>query len=228
MSVDGALVASSTGVRVVLGDAFVALRTDAPHRALSFAPQRGGWTTTRSVVIHQVKNADLPVELDPLELLAERMRRTDPDGIGMLTSRTLARVDVATAELDGVAATVLATAGLSNAVRVGDTPGPLRGWGTINLAARVDQPLSDVALLEALSIVTEARTAAVMDAQVVSRRSEGISTGTGTDCIAVLAAEGASPSIYAGKHTSVGHVLGRATYDAVAAALARWKEEVLR
>jgi adenosylcobinamide amidohydrolase len=86
-------------------------------------------------------------------------------------------------------------------------------------------------LVEALAVVVEARTTAVIGAGVRSRRSEGIATGTGTDCVAVLAPEStrepaAQAALYAGKHTAIGHVIGDAVFRATEAAIAQWKIEV--
>jgi adenosylcobinamide amidohydrolase len=272
--------------QVVLEEACVSLRLVSPHRVLSFSPYAGGFGTTRLVAIHEVKNADLPKGFDPLLLLAERMRKLPEGehGVGMLTSRRIGACEVEVVASEGVSARVLVTAGLSNAVRVGDTPGPLKAWtepwdsppalafpadgtaavshathtpeqggvrglpwGTINIVCALDCGLTDVALLEAMSVVAEARTTAVIEACVGSRRSGRHATGTGTDCIAVLAAlprepgprepgpsepglsEAArEPLAYAGKHTAVGHVLGAATLIATARALAAWKAEYTR
>jgi adenosylcobinamide amidohydrolase len=92
----------------------------------------------------------------------------------------------------------------------------------------VSAPLSPAASIEALSLIVEARTAAVIEASVRSRRSQGIATGTGTDCAAVLAPEGTAPELYAGKHTALGHVIGEATFRATTTAITRWKLEVLK
>jgi adenosylcobinamide amidohydrolase len=126
---------------------------------------------------------------------------------------------------DTCSARVLVTAGMSNALRVGDSPGALEAWGTINVICHIDLALCDVALIEALSIVAEARTAAVIDGAFASRRSGAGATGTGTDCIAVVAPRGEPGAQYAGKHTAVGYVIGDAVRRAVGAALAVWRAE---
>ena len=84
-------------------------------------------------------------------------------------------------------------------------------WGTINVALKVDRGLSEAALLELMSIATQARTAAVMDLDLPL--SVGRATGTGTDCVAVAAPPGDEP--YAGLHTEIGEAAGRAVYSAV-------------
>ncbi|WP_261404549.1 adenosylcobinamide amidohydrolase [Chenggangzhangella methanolivorans] len=118
----------------------------------------------------------------------------------------------------GVAAQCLATAGLSNAGRIGVASGPGRRTGTINLLAAVSVALTDAALLEAVSIGTQARTAAVMDCAYAG----GLATGTGTDCIALACPAEGEPAPFAGLHTPVGEALGAAVYDAVKSGVREW------
>lgn len=200
---------------------------EGPHVCLSHAPYRGALRAARSVVIHETRNEELTLEVDPLALLASRMAAVDPRGVGMLTSRHVSAAVVHAATHEDLRAVALVTAGLSNAVRVGDTPGPLRGWGTINIACHIDAPLTTTALVEALAIVAEARTTAVVEARVRSRRSDSIATGTGTDCIAILAPRHTSArASYAGKHTALGHVIGEATLRATETAITNWQREL--
>jgi len=223
-------------VRIELRERCVVMSAEGPHACISHAPFGGVLRAARAVAIHETRNDELTLDVDPIELLAARMSAVDPRGIGMWTSRRVASALVIASEAQGepaIRAVALVTAGLSNAVRVGDTPGPLAGWGTINIACHVSVPLTATALVEALAVVVEARTTAVIDARVRSRRSEGIATGTGTDCVAVLAPEsmrasGAASEAapYAGKHTAIGHVIGDAVLRATEAAIARWKLEV--
>jgi adenosylcobinamide amidohydrolase len=76
------------------------------------------------------------------------------------------------------------------------------------------------ARLEALSIATEARTAEVMASGL--RLPTGLATGTGTDCIAIAAPEGAAR--YAGLHTEIGEAVGRAVRYAVAQGVGLWMQ----
>jgi adenosylcobinamide amidohydrolase len=122
----------------------------------------------------------------------------------------------------------LATVGLGNALRAGDPAGVSGRIGTINILLHVDAPLTDVALLEASAIVTEAKAAAVLEAGISSRRSGRPATGTGTDCTVVTCTlphtrlRGAS---YAGKHTAIGSLVGEAALQAVSEGIAAWLEE---
>ena len=211
-------------------------RFSQPRQTLSWAIWNGGRGQSASVAWVEVSNAELPIGVDPRRLCQERLRGEGlGDALGFLTSRRLDRYEEASAELDGVCAKVVATVGLSNAVRVGDSPGsfaapspvPAIPVGTINLLAEVSVPLSEEAALEALSVVIEARTAAVTEVAFPSRRSGQPATGTGTDCVALAwpAAPAGSVVRYAGKHTALGHVLGEASLRAVSDGVVRWMEE---
>jgi adenosylcobinamide amidohydrolase len=211
--------------RVELGPDYALLRFAAPQRVLSFAPYGGGRRDTTSVAILQTSNAELPLGRDPLQLMAARMSELDAEGVAMLTSRRVGSLELARHDHPELSARVAVTAGLTNAVRIGDTPGPLRGFGTINIVAHVDVSLSELALLEALSLVAEARTLAVLESRETSRRSHELATGTGTDCIVMCCPARGEGLAYAGKHTPAGHVLGSAVLRAVRAAIGAWRLE---
>jgi adenosylcobinamide amidohydrolase len=209
-------------------DRLLVARFPVPMQVTSWAIWNGGRRRVPAVAWVAVTNAELPVGVDPRALCQARLRAAGLEGaVGLLTSGRLARHRVAGAGADGLAARALATVGLSNALRVGDTPGPLAPVGTINLLCAVSVPLSEEAALEALSIAVEARTAAVLEARHPSRRSGAPATGTGTDCV-VLAwpdpVPGRAPAAFAGKHTALGHVVGRAAGDCVRAGVADWLE----
>lgn len=196
------------------------------HRVLSWSLTRPGFVTARHLIWREVRNADLPRDLDPVAWLQDELTtRGWSQAVAMLTSRDLAAYEVARATVEGITATCIATVGLSNAERVGsrlDRSG--KDWGTINLAVILDTPLSDVALLETLSIATQARTAAVIDTGY--DLPQGPATGTGTDCIAVAAPPGDQP--FSGLHTPQGEAVGRATYDAVRRGGQVWMDRVRR
>ena len=197
-----------------------------PHRLLSWSLTRPGFVTASRITWREVRNADLPPDLDPIAWLRRELTNRDTaDAVAMLTSRDITAYETATATIDGITATCVATVGLSNAERIGtrlDRSG--KDWGTINLAVITDQPLSDAALLETMSIATQARTAAVIDTGHLL--PTGIATGTGTDCIAIAAPAGDAP--FAGLHTPLGEAVGRAAYDAVRRCAQVWMDRVRR
>ena len=190
-------------------------------RVLSFAPYRPGFVSARHVLWREVRNADLKPGFDAIDWLADAVAGQDAvqDAVAMLTSRDVGTYRLETAEQGLFRATCLATVGLSNAERVGTRlPVATQGHGTINLLVAITPGLTDTAMIEALSIAAEARTAAVMEAGL--HLQTGLATGTGTDCIAIACPPG--DIAYAGLHTAAGEVIGRAVHDAIAGGCAQW------
>ncbi|MDG1478033.1 MAG: adenosylcobinamide amidohydrolase [Myxococcota bacterium] len=200
----------------------VIARLGRPHRVLSSAIHGGGLTSAQDIVWTHFHNTELPIGADPLALLTARLSDAGlTDAVAMMTSRDLAHVHTAAATSEGVCVEAVATVGLSNALRVGDPPGfaPL---GTINLLVRISVPLTEAALVEAICIVTEARTAAVASASWPSRRTGAPATGTGTDCIVVAAPLAGTAQPWCGKHTAAGSALGQATLSVIGDGVRTW------
>src|SRR5439155_15052111 len=122
---------------------------------------------------------------------------------------------------EGVGARAVATVGLGNALAAGDPPGPMRA-GTINVLLQLSHPLGEAGLAEAMALAVEARTAAVLEARVPSRRSSAWATGTGTDCVVVAAPDEGEPLPWVGKHTVAGALAGACVREAVTRGVRRW------
>ncbi len=219
-------VASVGAMDVSRADRSLVVHFAAPQRMCSWAIVNGGLTDARAVGWIEVRDEELRPPTDARTLLRARLANAGaPDAVGLLTSRDLAAfVDVTSRDYDA-SARCIATVGLGNALRAGDPTGPVARIGTINLLCHVSVPLSDEALLEAMSIATEARTAAILDAAVPSVRSGAPATGTGTDCIVLAAPIALRRETYAGKHTRIGHVVGAAVSEAVRRGATQWKLE---
>ena len=207
----------------------------APHDVLSWAIVNGGRRVASDVVWREVVRGELGPEVDPVALPAALLRRALaearlPDAVGLLTARDVRSFDTAEAVDAGDAdlhARCVATVGLANALAAGNPPGAAHP-GTINLCVQVSTPLGEEALLEALALAAEARTAAMLEARLPSPLSGRPASGTGTDCIVVAAPVAPASTArlaYAGKHTRVGSLLGAAVRDAVSRGIARWLEE---
>jgi adenosylcobinamide amidohydrolase len=214
-----AMAVERTDLRVTLASPWLVADLGRVRRVLSFAPHRPGFRSARHILIRQVRDADLTPKLDAMGWLGAEMARIGHGGdVGMMTSRALRHHRLAHA---GPVA-CLATVGLGNAERVGRRrmvqP---RGHGTINIALLVEDGLTDAAMIEALSIVAEARTAAVIAAGI--DLPTGRATGTGTDCIAVACDAGGVA--FAGLHTALGEAIGAAVHDAVLAGALAWVAE---
>jgi adenosylcobinamide amidohydrolase len=200
-------------------------RFSLPQQALSWAPVGGGRCRTHAVVWRQTTNAELGPDTDAVALLSASLAQAGLDGaVGMLTAHDLSVFDDVTRREGATWARCVVTVGLSNALAVGDPPGPLT-VGTINLLCSVSQPLTEAALVEACALAAEARTAALLARAFPSRRSGRPSTGTGTDCIVVTAPDGVPAERYVGKHTLLGSLIGGAVHEACARGVARWLDE---
>lgn len=205
-------------ITVTLERPWLLARLPRPMRVLSWAPHAPGFVTTDHVVWREVRNADLALDFDVETWFAGQMTR-HPGAVGMMTSRDIGTFVQRRAVVDGITADCLCTLGLSNAESVGGRlPWHPAEYGTINLLVATDAALTETAMLEALSIAVQARTAGVMAAglQLVT----GLATGTGTDCVALACDPGEGK--YAGLHTAVGEVIGAAVRGAIEAASADW------
>lgn len=211
---------------ILLEQPFLIASFSEPQRVLSWSMLRPGFQQTRRIAWLEVRNADLPADVDPEAVI--RIRISDAglsDAVVLVTSRDIRRYRVSSVGVEQETAHCLTTVGLSNSERVGmRLHQPPSFAGTINTLVHVARPLSEAAMIEAISIATEARTSAVLDADV--RRGGVTITGTGTDCIAIAAPLGEHQATYAGKHTAIGEAIGAAVYRATAEGIADWKTDI--
>lgn len=160
----------------------------------------------------------------------------------MSTAANMQCAVVARAAYEELTVQVVATAGvLGNATRAGDPAGwherpggsvpivPIEasgpaappaeaGSGTIVTLAFINQPCTPAGLVKAATMVTEGKSAALLDLRIPSLQSPGLATGTGTDQLAIAAPvenDGAWARHWAGSHHTLGELLGRATHEAV-------------
>jgi adenosylcobinamide amidohydrolase len=194
-----------------------------PHRVLSWSMLRPGFHTAHRVAWLEIHNRDLPHDVDAGQLIRDRVGAAGlDDAVVFVTSRDIHRHHLERVAVETERATCLTTVGLSNSERVGvrlHQPPPVAG--TINTLVQVSRPLSEAALIEAVSIATEARTAAVLDS---GERRQGVAvTGTGTDCIAIAAPLGDDAAVFAGKHTAIGECIGAAVYKATTEGIRAWR-----
>ncbi len=210
--------------RVTLDRPWLSLDLGAPMQVLSWALNRPGLVTAQRIVWREVRDADLYKELDVDRWLNDVLtQRGEANSVTFLTSRNVAKFRSTEASAGEARAFAVATIGLSNTERVGyRRQVPESAFGTINVAVRVSPGLSETAMLEAMSIAVQARTAAILDTGIPA--GDRAATGTGTDCLALAAPSGTIR--HAGLHTEIGEALGRAVYDAVFAGAQDWKQEM--
>jgi adenosylcobinamide amidohydrolase len=210
-------------MKITLSPPWLIAELGGAHRVVSWALSHPGFSQTNRVAWRQVRNADLPQDLDVKSWFSSELSKID-NPIGLLTSRDIAHHHHADITVEGHRVEALATVGLSNAEEVGTRQ--VRGAfpGTINILVQCHSPMTDAALLEAMSLVTAARTVEVMAAQH-SLPGNKRATGTGTDCIVVAAPDGPDPTPYAGMHTPLGEAIGLATRKAMRAGVTLWCEQ---
>lgn len=195
-----------------------------PQSMLSWCVNRPGFVQAHDVAFVEVHEAELPAGAAPGPLLAHRLEEAGlPEAVGLMTARDIRRHHLATRQVDGVGAACLLTLGLNNGERVGSRhTGAAPALGTVNILAAASVPLSAAALLEALTIVVQARTLAIVEADHRLDGMEAPVTGTGTDCVVVSAPEGDGALAYAGLHTAIGEALGAAVLQATRQAADQW------
>lgn len=215
----------------------LALETVGEHRLLvarfaraqrfsSSAIVGGGATRGREVAWCQVRDRDLPPEVDPAALLSERLVLGGvPDAVGLMTSSDVGRYVQQGASSAGLEASCVVTVGLGNRLRAGDTPGPARPVGTINLLCAISRPLDERAMLEATALCAEARAVAILESGALSVRSGLAASGTGTDCQVVASPEEGDPLAFVGKHTDAGYLIGQVVLSAVTLGARAWLAE---
>lgn len=195
---------------------------------VSWSLNRPGLVEATTVAWRQVGPHELAPGLDPASWFAGALAGAGlGDAVGLLTARDVASHVHRGAGVDGVRADGVVTAGLNNGERVGTRHGtaPVAA-GTVNIFCRSSVPLTDAALLEAASLVAQARTVAIMEAGYRRPGGRHAVTGTGTDCI-VMAAPLASPLTgepqpYAGMHTAIGEAIGACVEEATRIAVVDW------
>ena len=184
----------------------------------------------RHIAWLQVCDADLPQGEDPADLFR---RRAQADGVeaevGLMTAAEVRRFAHLQRRSPAGAVGVTATSGLGNGESV--LPGPavsdrmhgaMKHIGTINVVAVLSAPLSFAAALEALSIVAQARTAAVMQLGLILPQDGRPVTGTGTDCILIASPLANHCADHCGLHTGIGRLLGETAYAAVLETSTAW------
>lgn len=202
---------------------WLVMRLPAPHRMVSWSLNRPGFVRADRIAWREVGRDELTPDLDPAAWFAGELAGAGlGDAVGLLTARNVAAHVSASRSVEVARADCVVTAGLNNGERIGTRMGAWSPAGTVNIVCRSSVPLTDAALLEAASLVAQARTMAISEAGY--RRPGQILpvTGTGTDCIVMCAPAQGAAEPYAGMHTPIGEAIGAAVLEATARAVAEW------
>lgn len=196
---------------------------------VSWAVNRPGFVRARNVAWLEVGNAELQHEPDPVAWFERTLARHGlGEAVGLMTARDVSRYAHVSSRVEDIRADCVMTLGLNNGEHIGRRARPdvhPLNAGTINILCALSVPLSQAALLEAMSVATQARTVALLEIGYQRPEQPGVVTGTGTDCVVMSAPDQPEPHMFAGLHTAIGEAIGRSVYRATLDAARRWRDE---
>jgi adenosylcobinamide amidohydrolase len=176
-------------------------------------------------VLAQAEHEDLVVSVAATAgVLGNATRAGDPAGWHEYRdgSRPILRASGAGEELETKTKTLFDMQQTSQTGSVPMHSPDVTGSGTIVLLVLINQPCTAPCLVRAATLVTEAKSAALLDLRMPSLQSPGLATGTGTDQLVIAAplpGAGDWERNWAGGHNSLGELLGRAVHAAVSRCL---------
>lgn len=210
-----------------------------PHRILSSAVRGGGIVQSRYIVNHQVpanpreghtlhrsRHQQWSNPAKWLGQVAKNLGIPDKGFVGLMTAVSLNKLVRVRAGCGGIWVESFVTVGITNAVRAGERPRDTHRAhgvrGTINIILVTNARLSHAALVGAIQVAVESKTAALFDRHIPSWTGRSGATGTGTDSIVLASAPKPGPYLrYSGTHTAFGALIGRVVYRAVTTGLSR-------
>ncbi len=214
-------------MKINISKKHLSIKLEKTSNILSWCVHNGGQRKGRNIFWAQVSPNDLTPTIEPLEHLQGMWENeAEKPDVAFMTSAYISDFVHKKNIHQDLEVEVLTTVGMGNALKVGDPGGFHLSLGTINILVEINRPISESAMIEAICIATEAKTTAVIESGIRSIISGKISSGTGTDCIGIAAAEkqqNQNEYIYSGKHTKLGELIGLATYEAVTLGINKWK-----
>ncbi|MBM4124550.1 MAG: hypothetical protein FJ246_06310 [Nitrospira sp.] len=214
-----------------------------PRRVLSSAPRGGGFVTARYLLNHQVEANPVAAPVaaarrrwrDPARYLGAVARSLGADrrSVGLMTAVPIKQLVVMRESSGRLWVEGFFTVGVTNAVQAGEPTVSSEGQqvaGTINVILVTNARLSASAMVGAVQVATESKTAVLLSERVPSWTGMPGATGTGTDTVVVACcAPETGPMLrYSGTHTKIGELIGRVVRRGVKEGLAksiRWSKK---
>ena len=245
-----AVLAESDLFRAYRSRRHVHIALQQPHRVLSTSAFGGG---ERLNVMHLVNHQSMEASNDQarfekiLSLTDEQYHQEVANELSvpaeamalMGTAANMNHIAHVRKSFRALTVDAFVTAGVKgNALRAGDAANWYEGddgnefvghKGTINTIVMINQPVLSGAQAKAAMVMTEAKTAALMQLSVAAKHSSHLATGTGTDqfIIASLLTENVKPLESASGHLKLGELIGSAVQEATLEAL-RWQNDLER
>lgn len=165
-----------------------------------------------------------------LKIVATELGLDPGRACGLTTAADMGNAAISVQSYENLTVTAVVTGGVDvNGGRAGDPAfwheadgACLPVSGTVNIMLFISARLPEGTLARALVTCTEAKTAALQELLAPSLYSSGIATGSGTDGT-IIVSDLESPLVltFAGKHSKLGELTGRAVMNAVKEALYR-------
>lgn len=205
------------------------------YRYLCSAPLGGGMGFANNFINIYVDSTSCTKNKNLLEPDVFIMRYCKKIGIeknvvGMMTAARMETFSLIREQRDDIWVDAGVTVGLTNACRAGeDASWPyfeatLYTLGTINIILLTNASLSEMAMVEAVALVAEAKASVLTDLNVKSRSSDVVATGTGTDAVAVYSSITGKEIRYCGKHVLIGEMIAKAVIRALSQSLKKYTE----
>lgn len=204
------------GIQLERNDEYVRLVFSSFRTVLSSAVLNGGFHKARQILNLKVAQAYSGDET-PQQTLARCCSQFFPssDSIGLMTAASMRSFELAHCSVGTIQIFALGTVGLQNARAAGD-PADVEACamhpdrvGTINLVVGTNAKMTEAAMVEAVMIVTEAKSRVLSELDIRSAVSGEIATGTGTDAIAIVSGDGPEEIVYCGKHVDIGEKIAQ-------------------
>ena len=215
-------------------DRTLIVRFSTPRKVISSAVCGGGVGWAHAIINYQV-----PDNPHPLDGRKSRLRKWEnpsrtlkkvADSVGvtgrsvaLMTAVDLRQLVVKREQAKGLWVEGFFTIGVTNAVRAGEPTyceSDMADVGTINIILVTNARLSVGAMVGAIGVVTESKTAVLLEEKVKSCHTSLAATGTGTDVVAIATGDGPSCR-YSGTHTKIGELIGRVVHFGIKKGLHR-------
>lgn len=203
------------GVKLYCTEDYCLVSSKTPWQVLSSAPLNGGFFTGQNLLNLKVSGA--PSTQTPAQSLQNYLHNLNIEkpSIAMMTAASMKSMRVVTKEQAGLSFSAVVTTGLNNARSAGDTADEKITPGTINIQVISQQALTQTAMVEAIAMITEAKAATLLKHKILSKVSNAIATGTGTDSTLIACKSEGKALDYVGKHTLAGELLAKACIEAL-------------
>lgn len=212
-------------VQIKIQDKTLIIQLPGKWPLLSWAPHNGGTTQSSCIFNHQNDNFSKN-ELQSIFREVILKNNLPEDSVGLITGTEIEHNQQIVLKSGPLWIHAIATVGLNNTRSV-------REEADISLMENFKKPCTINLVLisnalphlsgqvEALHIATMAKTAALIENGVVSKKSGLPATGTGTDCM-VIASNGEVAENYFGMHTVLGELIGKTVHAHINKGIKNW------